>query len=117
MVRSTALVEVVLDLLAPLGGVAARGMFGGHGLFRDGLMFAIVADDALFFKTGGANRGDFEAAGAAPFVYRRSGRTIALGYHEVPPDVMDDAELLSAWAAAALDVARQAKRPAGRRKA
>ena len=116
MVRSTAFVEFVLDMLAPLGGVAARGMFGGHGLFRDGLMFAIVADDALFFKTGDANRGDFEAAGAAPFVYRRSGRTVALGYHEVPPDVMEDPELLSAWAAAALDIARQAKRPAGKRK-
>ena len=116
MVRSTAFVEFVLDMLAPLDGVAARGMFGGHGLFRDGLMFAIVSDDALFFKTGAANRGDFEAAGAAPFVYRRSGRTVALGYHEVPPDVMDDPELLSAWATAALDVAQHAKRPARGRK-
>ena len=116
MVRNSGFVEFVLDMLSPLGGVAERRMFGGCGLFRDGVMFAIVADDALYFKTDEANQADFEAAGSAPFVYRRRGRRIAMSYHEVPPDVMDDPEVLSAWARKALDVALHAKRPARRGK-
>ncbi len=117
MGRNSAFVEFVLDMLAPLGGASARRMFGGYGFFSDGVMFGLVAGDTLYFKVGDGNRADFEKAAAPPFVYRRSGREIALSYREVPPDVMDDPELLSAWARRALDAARQAKGKAGKRKA
>ncbi len=117
MGRNSAFVEFVLDMLTPLGGASARRMFGGHGFFRDGAMFGLVAGDTLYFKVGDCNRADFEKAAAPPFVYHRSGREIALSYREVPPDAMDDPELLSAWARKALDAAREAKGKAGKRKA
>ncbi len=97
--------DFVLELLEPLGGVTARRMFGGGGLFRDGLMFAIIDDDTLFMKVDDGNRPAFEAAGARPFTYRRKERTIAMSYYEAPPELFDDADELCAWARAAHEAA------------
>ena len=117
MGRNSVFAEFVLDMLTPLGGASARRMFGGYGFFSDGVMFGLIAGEVLYFKVGDGNRADFEKAAAPPFVYHRSGREIALSYREVPPDVMDDPELLSAWARKALDAAREAKGKAGKRTA
>ena len=51
------------DLFAPLGGVSMRKMFGGLGIFRRGVMFALVADDTLYFKVDDQTEADFEAEG------------------------------------------------------
>ena len=37
MARSSEFVEFVLESLRPLGGVSARRMFGGFGIYKDGL--------------------------------------------------------------------------------
>ncbi len=105
MAGQSGFVDFVLELLEPLGGVSARRMFGGHGLFRDGLMFALIVDDTLYLKTGDRNRPDFEAAGAPPFTYTRAGREIALSYYEAPAELFDDADDLCAWARRASDAA------------
>ena len=83
-------------------------MFGGGGLFLDGTMFCLIADDVLYMKADGINRGDFESAGMPPFEYDRGGGTIAMSYFEVPPDVMEDSDQLVAWARLAWEAARWA---------
>lgn len=98
----------VLDLLSPLGPVTARRMFGGDGLFLDDTMFCLISDDVLYMKADEVNRGDFEAAGMAPFRYARGGATVALSYFEVPPDVMEDSGQMVAWARLAWEAARRA---------
>ena len=52
----------LLDLLRRWAPVAARRMFGGYGLFRGGIMFGLVSDETLFFKTDAGNRDQYEAA-------------------------------------------------------
>ena len=101
-------VRYLLDLLEDLGGVSARRMFGGHGLFRDGLMFGLVAGDTLYFKVDDRTRAEYEARGLAPFRYQRRGRTVALGYFMAPEEALEDPEVLAAWARQACDVARRA---------
>lgn len=91
----------VLDLLAPLGAVRARGMFGGAGLYLGDTMFALIADDVLYFKTDAANAGDYEALGMGPFK-PFDDKPMIMPYHEVPPDVMEDSDTLCAWARRAL---------------
>lgn len=98
MADASAFVEFVRDQLRPWGGVMARRMFSGQGLFRNGTMFALVHDDTLYLRTDPVNEGDFAAAGMEPFRYRRNGRAVALGYREVPADVLDEADRLAAWA-------------------
>jgi DNA transformation protein and related proteins len=97
------------ETLAPLGGVRLKQMFGGAGLFRDDVMFALIADDVLYLKVDDGNRPQFEAAGSAPFSYRTSGgRNTIMSYWRAPEGLLDDEAELLAWARGALEAAWRA---------
>ena len=101
----------LLELLAPLGPVSARRMFGGTGLFLNGLMFGLIARDELFLKIGPANRHDYEAAGEAPFSYEtRNGTNTIRSYWRCPPGLLDDPETFRDWARRAVDASISAAR-------
>jgi DNA transformation protein len=109
----------LLELLAPLGPVAARRMFGGVGLFHAGTMFGLIARDELFLKVGDGNRAAYEAAGEAPFSYEtKAGRNTIASYWRCPPELLDDADPFRQWARQAIEAATAASRakPKGRRK-
>ena len=84
--------DYVVDLLRPLGPVRAKRMFGGFGLFLDGLMFALIIDDTLYFKADAVNRPIFNARQMAPFEYLRQGRLVALSYLAAPAEALEDEE-------------------------
>jgi DNA transformation protein len=104
-------VEHVLELVAPLGGVTARGMFGGWGIFCQGLMFALIAGETLYLKVDDGNRAAFEAAGLAPFRYHGRTKQVVLPYRMAPPDALDNAAEFLPWARGAFDAALLAHRP------
>lgn len=96
----------LIDLLTPWDRVTAKAMFGGYGLYRRGIIFAIVDDDTVFFKVNDANRGDYKKAGMEPFTYdTKSGKKVAMSYWQVPLTVMEDADTLAEWAEKAYDAA------------
>jgi uncharacterized protein (TIGR02453 family) len=98
--------DYVLEQLGCMGQVTAKNMFGGVGLYLDGLFFALIANDTLYFKVDGTNRPDYEAAGMGPF--RPYGdKSYAMKYYEVPVEVLEDRETLRLWANKALAVARR----------
>jgi DNA transformation protein and related proteins len=109
---SDGLVAHVLDLLADWGGVSARRMFRSHGLYRQGAMFGLVSRDVLYLRVDDRNRPEFVAAGSRPFRYQRGpDREVEIGgYMECPPDVIEAADDLVAWATKALAAAVSAKR-------
>jgi DNA transformation protein and related proteins len=109
--------EFVLEQLRPSGRVASRSMFGGVGLYLDGLFFALIDDDTLYFKTDDSNRARYERAGSTPFCPFPGRPDQALGYWQVPAEVLEDADELSIWAREAMNVALAARtrRPARRR--
>jgi DNA transformation protein len=120
--HGNAFIAHVLDQLDALGPVVPRSMFGGFGLYLRGVMFALVSEETLYFKTDAANRANFEEAGMGPFVYEAKGRKVAMSYHEVPPDALEDSEALAELARGAYAAAQRAKatgprRPRGRRPA
>ncbi len=100
--------EFVIELLAPMGLVSIRRMFGGAGVFRDGLMFALLADDTLYLKTDASLRTDLEAEGGAPFIWTKpsTGEAIDMGYVSLPSSAMDDPDEAASWARRALAVAK-----------
>jgi DNA transformation protein len=104
-------VATVLDLLSPWGGVTARRMFGGYGIYRQGLMFALVADDVLYLKVDAQNRPAYEAAGVEPFTYDGKNKTVTLPYWEAPSDVFDDPDATIDWAKGAFAAALRARKP------
>jgi len=115
-----ALVDHCLELLAPLGAVGSRRMFGGHGLYVDDLFIALIAFDRLYVKTDAATRERFAAAGCEPFVYDGKGKAVTMGYWTVPAEAMESPQLMQPWARLAIEAAlraRVAKASAAPRKA
>lgn len=114
MAVSDGYLDFVLDSLGSVGGVSARRMFGGAGLYLGDLFFGLIADDVLYFKVDDGNRGKYERAGMPPF---RPYGTYAMSYRQVPAEVLDDASELRAWAVEALDAARRSGERNKRKKA
>ncbi|WP_159998150.1 TfoX/Sxy family protein [Roseomonas sp. 18066] len=113
MAVSRSFLELVLGMLAPLGPVPHRAMFGGVALFQGERIFGIVTGgDRLFFRVDDQTRPRFEAAEAEPFTYatRRAGgtRVVALSYSAPPETMLDDPDEFLAWARLALAAAARA---------
>lgn len=97
--------EFVIEQLERVTRVVTKSMFGGVGLYADGLFFALIDDDALYFKVDDTNRRDFESAGMGPFMPFKDDSHV-MQYYEVPADVLEDAATLAEWVAKSVSVAR-----------
>jgi DNA transformation protein and related proteins len=104
-----AFVTHVLELLAALGSVSARRMFGGHGIYCDGLFIAIVLDEVLYLKADDHSRADFERAGCEMFSYSRQGRMAKLNFYRAPEDALDAPQHMLPWGKKALAAALRAR--------
>jgi DNA transformation protein len=111
MAQSSEFVEFVLENLQPLRGVNARRMFGGWGIYKDSVMFALIAYDTLYFKVDDGNRAAYEAAGLSHFTYAEKGKPIRMPYCAAPSEGFDDPEILCAWAREAFAAALRTKKP------
>jgi DNA transformation protein and related proteins len=108
MVASDSFADVLREQLAPLGHVTLRRMFGKTGVFCDGLMLAMVRDDALYFRVDDDNRALFKEAEAfPPLNYEKGGGSIDLAFWRVPERLFDEPDEFLAWARAALGAARR----------
>lgn len=109
----------VLEQLAQLRGVSSRRMFGGVGLYWDGLFFGLIDDDVLYLKVDDSNRADYTVRGMDAFRPFKDKPLYSMTYFQVPADVLEEAELLVQWARkscavalASRDAARANRRPA-----
>lgn len=109
-------VDHVLELLGPFGRIEARRMFGGHGIYCDGVFIAILAEDALFLKTDAESRATFEHAGCAPFTYLRNGRAATLNFHRAPEDALESPHQMRPWARGAIAAALRARATKAKKK-
>ncbi len=98
-----------VELLAPLGSVRTRRMFGGWGLYVDELFLALIANERLFLKVNAHSRAAFEAAACEPFVYDAKTGSIALGYWSAPADALESATQMQPWARMAQQAALSAQ--------
>jgi DNA transformation protein len=101
-------VAFVLEQLDPLGPIVSKRMFGGVGLYAGDLFFALVSRDVLYLKGDEETRGRREAAGARPFQPfpdrpRGKGK---MQYYSVPAGILEDGDMLIAWAKEAVSIAR-----------
>lgn len=100
--------EYILDQFSAWGEVTARRMFGGAGLFREGKMFGLVADNVAYLKVDKTNKDKFLAAGSSPLKPFPNRPTI-LSYLEIPPDILEDPEELIEWAQESLSIQKKQK--------
>jgi DNA transformation protein and related proteins len=98
----------VKDQLSGLGMVYMRKMFGGAGVYLDGVIFGLIADDTLYLKVDDMNRPDFEARDMGPFA-PFGDDSHSMGYYEVPAEVLEDGDELSLWAGRAVEASLRSR--------
>ena len=103
------------DLFAPFARIDVRPMFGGYGLYRDGTIFAIAIDDAVYLKVDDETRAAFEAAGSAPFVYTATEKPITMSYWSAPAEAVDSPQDMLPWARLAYAAALRKPRAKARK--
>ncbi len=96
--------DYVLDLFTDFGDISIKSMFGGWGLYKDYIIFAIIIDGELYFKVDNSNRKDYEDYGSRSFEYTREGKQVALSYWLLPEEIMENKERLYDWAQVSIDL-------------
>ncbi|HYD45875.1 MAG TPA: TfoX/Sxy family protein [Phenylobacterium sp.] len=105
----------VEELLAGLGPITIKRMFGGAGVYAGPVIFGLIIDEVLYLKTDEALRAELQAAGSEPWVYvmprgPRAGQPASMGYWRMPESALDDPDEAVAWARRALAVGEVAAR-------
>ena len=105
----------VLEQFAAFTKVTSRRMFGGVGLYADGLFFALIAEDTLYLKVDDSNRADYERRGMRAFQPFKDQPTYSMNYFQLPEDVLEDPDELKPWTRKAMAVAASASAAKSRR--
>ena len=111
--------EFLEEQFAPLTGISIKSMFGSLGVFRDGTMFALVADGTLYFRVDEEDRARYEADGSEQFVYNGKTRQTTMPYWRAPERLFDDADAFVEWAETAIATVvrnKDRKKPKPRRR-
>ena len=116
MPKSQEYLEYILEQLDRFGGVTAKRMFSGFGLYQHDVFFGLLFSDTLYFKVNDTNRPEYESRGMRRFQPYEDKPHLSFTYYEVPAEVLEDREELTAWArrsvqaALAIALEKQAKR-------
>ena len=102
-------VDYLHEVFADFGSITTRRMFGGHGIYHDGLMFALVADDMLYLKADDSSKEKFIAKELPPFEYDKKDKKVKLSYYLAPEDIYDDPDEAVYWARLAFQAALNSK--------
>jgi DNA transformation protein len=112
--RKLEFVNLVVERMGEFAPVQAKAMFGGHGIYWQGLMFALIAQEQLYFKADEQSAGQFTARGLGPFTYESKGKVATLQYYQAPVEVLDEPGEMAVWARLAFDCALRKRKKAGR---
>lgn len=98
-------VEYLQEAFELFGPVTARRMFGGYGIYSNGLMFGLVVEDTLYLKADAQNSRYFEDEGLGRFEYNKNGKPVKMSYYLAPDEIMDDREQAAIWARRSFEAA------------
>lgn len=102
-------IEQLPDVFSKFGVISLRAMFGGHGVYHEGVMFALVVDNTLYLKTDSGNADYFSAQNLDAFEYHgKDGRTVRMSYHRAPDELFENPAMASVWAKRSYDAALRA---------
>ena len=108
MAYSQDYLDYILGQLSQFDDVQTKKMFGGVGLFHDGLMFGMIGGDIFRLKVDDSNIADYEARGMEQF--SSGSKKKGMPYWEVPAEVVEDPEQLKVWADKSYQAAVNAKK-------
>jgi DNA transformation protein len=97
------------DIFREFGAIECRRMFGGYGVYHDGLMFALIHDDYLYLKADKQSESCFIELGLGRFEYQKKGGMVSLSYYAAPEDIYDDPDAALLWARRAYEAALRSR--------
>jgi len=109
-------VESLHEIFERFGRIEARRMFGGHGIFHEGRMIAIVLKDTLYLKSDAESAEHFDKLNLPPFTYERGGKTMPMSYRQAPADLFEDRHEAALWGRRAYEAALRSGQPPKRKK-
>lgn len=98
------------DVLGHIDGIHSRAMFGGHGIYQNGVIFAIIVSSQLYFKVDHTNKAQYEQAGSNPFTYNGKAKPIQMSYWTVPESIIEDPNTLSKWVSQSVEISQKNKK-------
>ncbi|MBX2849223.1 MAG: TfoX/Sxy family protein [Acidiferrobacterales bacterium] len=101
-------VDYLHEVFREFGAIQSRRMFGGFGIYHDGLMFGLVADDELFLKADAESSAFFSERNLDAFEYIKNGKPYKMSYYRAPETIFDDDEEATYWANLAFEAALRA---------
>lgn len=108
----------ITELFASLGPVSIRRMFGGKGIYHQGLIIAVEFQGDILLKADAHSAPQFAAAGATQWTYEgKSGAPVAMPYWSIPAEAFDESAIMAHWLRLAAEAARRAAKPKPPRKA
>ena len=107
-------VDYLHEVFGQFGPISTRKMFGGYGVYHQGLMFALVAGDTLYLKADAGNAAHFDSLGLEHFEYVKNGKAMKMSYRCAPDVVLEDREQAAIWARRSYDAALRAQSKSGR---
>ena len=111
MANSPDFIAHVLELMRPSGRATARAMFGGHGIYLDGMIVGIAVADVLYLKADDETRARFVERGLAQFEYTtKKGRIESTGYYQPPEEALESPDAMREWLRLAQGASLRAKR-------
>jgi DNA transformation protein len=91
--------DLILDRLSPIGEITSKKMFGGHGIFHQGKMFALVDSKGQgYLKADESNLTDFESFGCE--------KHSRMPYFSIPEEIFNEPEVLVEWAKKSINIAK-----------
>ena len=110
MKRVNEFVEYLHEVFRLFGTIKSKPMFGGYGVYHQGLMIGLVANDTLYLKTDALSALQFSEAGCVPFEYTKNGTTMKMSYSSAPIELFDDPEMAKDWASLAYAAALRSRK-------
>ena len=102
---------VMTEVFSEDMGIIGRRMFGGYGIYKDGVCFGLIDFGKLYFKVDETNKADYEQHNSAPFQFpMKNGKMTTLSYWEVPVDILEDRSSMPEWIKKAVAVAKATKK-------
>ena len=115
MQKNEFLTYILEDILDDIPDITSRAMFGGYGIYREGIIFAIIADNQLYFKVGESNRADYEVMDSEPFVYQYGNhKKTTMSYWLVPEEIMLNKDRIKEWINKSVTVSKASKKNKGK---
>ncbi len=101
-------VEYLKEAFRDFGPISVRKMFGGHGIYYDGVMIGLVADDVLYLKVDAASAPKFLEHGLSQFKYPKGDKLVGMSYYQAPAEALEDPTEMREWAQLAYEAALRA---------